>query len=129
MAKSKINVEIKGSFNKTIAKLDSLNSEGYDDILKKYGEIGVERLKEATPKDTSLTSECWSYKIITTRYGKTLQFNNSNTTEEGTPIVILLQYGHGTKSGVYVEGIDFINPALKKVFDDLISEITYAIIF
>lgn len=92
-------------------------------IMAKYGKIGVERLSIATPKDTGETAASWSYDIIQTTDGWQLVFNNSKVTRDGVPVAILLQYGHGLKNGSYVRGIDFINPALKPVFEKMAEEL------
>lgn len=86
--------------------------------LDKYGKMGVEALQEATPKDTGLTSNSWSYEI--TRTGETIKISwtNSNIVD-GLSVAVLLQYGHGTRDGGYVSGIDYINPAMKPIFDEI----------
>lgn len=86
--------------------------------LDKYGKMGVEALQEATPKDTGLTANSWSYEI--TRTGETIKISwtNSNIVD-GLSIAVLLQYGHGTRDGGYVSGIDYINPAMKPIFDEI----------
>lgn len=90
--------------------------------LDKYGRAGVEALESATPRDTGKTAASWSYEIIHREGSASIEFHNSNLTEIGYPIAILIQYGHGTKNGGYVEGIDYINPALKPVFEDMANE-------
>ena len=84
-----------------------------------YGQKGVEALSAATPVDTGLTAASWKYEIQEANGSYSLVWTNSNIANNGMPIVLLLQYGHGTKSGGYVKGIDFINPALKPVFDSI----------
>lgn len=106
----------KGRFKKTTSYLQKLNPHYIYNRLDKYGQIGVERLREATPKDTGLTSESWSYKVRVFEDGAELSFINSNT-KNGIPIAVLIQYGHGMPNGGYVQGIDYINPALKPVFE------------
>lgn len=90
--------------------------------MKNIGEEGVKALKEATPKDTGLTSESWYYEVKQIQNGGTniirLSFMNSNR-KDGVPIALVIQYGHGTRGGGYVEGIDYINPALKPIFEKL----------
>lgn len=96
--------------------------------LDKYGKIGVDALSAATPKNTGKTALSWSYEIIREKNSIRLVFNNSEVTREGTPIAILLQYGHATGNGGYVEGVDYINPALRPIFqqiaDDAWREVT-----
>lgn len=104
------------SFLRKLLKLDPIH------ILEKYGELGVQRLAEATPKDTGKTSQSWSYEIHRSGNDYTLTWNNSNIAE-WVPVVILLQYGHGTRGGTWIEGRDFINPAIRPIFDELSKEL------
>ena len=85
--------------------------------FERYGAQGVEALQSATPKDSGLTAGSWSYTIEDWGIG----FSNSNI-HEGYSVALLIQYGHSTKSGGYVEGIDFINPALRPIFDQIAEE-------
>jgi hypothetical protein len=85
--------------------------------FERYGAQGVEALQSATPKDSGLTAGSWSYTIEDWGIG----FSNSNI-QEGYSVALLIQYGHATKGGGYVEGIDFINPALRPVFDQIAEE-------
>ena len=82
--------------------------------FERYGAQGVEALRSATPKNSGLTANSWSYTIEEWGIG----FNNSNI-NDGYSVALLIQYGHGTRNGGYVEGIDFINPALRPVFDQI----------
>lgn len=91
-------------------------------ILKKYGEIGVEALSAATPVATGKTAASWSYKIKRVSGGYTVSWENSNTTIRGENIALLIQYGHGTKSGGYVKGRNYINPAIQPIFDQISEE-------
>ena len=90
----------------------------YIDVLRKYGQAGVEALAAATPKDTGETAASWSYEIVQTRNGYSIFWNNSNV-NRGVNIALILQYGHGTGTGGYVRGIDYINPAIRPVFDEI----------
>lgn len=96
--------------------------------LDLYAKRGVQALAAATPKDTYETATSWSYEIQRTKKSIKIIFNNSKVTREGTPIAILLQYGHATGNGGYVEGVDYINPALRPIFqqiaDDAWREVT-----
>ena len=85
--------------------------------FERYGAQGVEALQSATPKDSGLTAGSWSYTIEDWGIG----FGNSNI-HEGYSVALLIQYGHATKSGGYVKGIDFINPALRPIFDQIAEE-------
>lgn len=88
-------------------------------ILDKYGVAGVEALSSATPVESGKTAESWSYSIERKKNSVAIVFSNSNTTKDGTPIAILIQYGHATKNGGFVEGIDFINPAIVPIFEEI----------
>lgn len=93
--------------------------------LNHYGQMGVDALSAATPKDTGTTAASWSYSIESSRdtngalNSVSISWHNSNTTKEGIPIVILLQYGHALPQGGYVRGQDFINPAIQPIFDQI----------
>ena len=90
-------------------------------VLDKYGDEGVQALKDATPKDTGLTSESWRYRILRGNGTASITFDNTNI-QNGVPIAIILQYGHATRNGGYVEGIDYINPALRPIFERIAEE-------
>ncbi len=89
--------------------------------LRKYGDLGVKELSNATPKDTGLTSTSWYYEIEIGEETTKIIWKNSNIAD-WAPIAILLQYGHATRNGGYVEGNDYINPAMEKVFKDIAEE-------
>lgn len=89
--------------------------------LDKFGEAGVEALRQATPKDTGLTAASWDYRIIRKKDVVRLEWFNTNTLQ-GVPIAILLQYGHATRNGGWVEGRDYINPALRPIFDKIAED-------
>ena len=114
----------KGDFKHTETFLNKMLKRDYKSVLHKYGERGVAALKAATPRDTGKTAESWYYEVRENERTKTvsLVFLNSNTSN-GIPIAILIQYGHGTRNGGYVQGIDYINPALVPIFDELSKEI------
>lgn len=88
-------------------------------ILDKYGQQAIEALRAATPRDTGKTAESWSYKVEQTDRGARLDFINSNEVNGWFNVAIMLQYGHGTRNGGWVEGRDYINPALRPIFDDM----------
>lgn len=113
----------KGDWTKTDNWLRRARKMDPMTVLNRWGLVGVDRLREATPKRTGLTSESWSYNITKGRNGYTIEWRNSNMTETGEPIVILLQYGHGTKNGMWVEGRDFINPSLQPIFDKIVKDL------
>ena len=86
--------------------------------LDKYGRAGVSALSSATPVDTGLTASSWGYKVEYQDRGASITFTNSNI-QNGVPIAIILQYGHGTRNGGWVEGRDYINPAIQPIFDKI----------
>lgn len=93
----------------------------YREILERYGEEGVKALSAATPTDSGVTAESWYYEIEEGPIGMKISWNNSHV-NKGVNIAVILQYGHGTGTGGYVVGRDYINPALRPVFDGIASE-------
>jgi len=114
--------EHRGNFKKTEKFLNSLQKRDFLRNLDKYGLEGVIALSEATPKDTAETAHAWDYEIVNEKGKAGLYWTNSNI-EDGVPIVILIQYGHATKNGGYIEGRDFINPAIQPIFDKIADNI------
>lgn len=88
-------------------------------VLDRYGREGVAALSAATPVDTGETASSWSYRVEQTSGSTALIFTNNSQTSTGIPIAILLQYGHGNGRGGYVQGRDYINPAVRPIFDDI----------
>ena len=111
-----------GSFNKTERFLKKAHNASKTIDLTKYGEKGVAALQAATPTRTGVTASSWYYKIEKSGSTITLSFLNSNV-NHGVPIAIILQYGHGTNNGGWVQGRDYINPALRPVFDEMAQAI------
>ena len=109
-----IKVTSKVSF-KNLEKLLGRKKKDPTPILEYYGQAGVDALRAATPVDTGLTANSWYYEIWKKGDVWTISWNNSNI-QNGIPIAILIQMGHATKSGGFVQGIDYINPALRDVF-------------
>lgn len=112
----------KGDFRKTFSFLEKAKEAARIGDLNKYGEMGVEILRKATPEESGLTSDSWYYEIERKPGKVAIHWCNSNLDKEGTPIAILLQYGHGTRNGGYVEGIDYINPSIKPLFERMTEE-------
>lgn len=123
MAKNKIGVTVKGELKRTWKFINFLNTDWYAKILQKYADEGLSQLINATPVDTGITANSWSYTIDITKKRTIIEYSNDSVTSSGTPVVILLQYGHATKSGGFVEGVDFINPALTPVFERLSADL------
>lgn len=116
-----VSVRTYGNFAKLNKRLTKM-ANGVDiSLFHKYGKKGVEALSEATPKRTGNTSEQWIYKITQYSNGFKIAFYNTHM-EQGHNIAILLQIGHGTGTGGWVEGIDYINPALRPIFKELVAE-------
>ena len=116
-----INIRQKGDFKNLSSFLEKTKEKLNLGLLDKYGREGVAALQAATPKDTGKTSESWYYKIERKNGSVSLTFHNSNQ-NKGVPIAIILQYGHATGNGGYVEGVDYINPALRPLFDKIAEE-------
>ena len=121
----KINFQHHGNFNKFEKFLvKSLHiSPLIRPILDKYGKLGVEELKKATPKDSGKTADSWIYEITKDEKGAyQIVWSNTNVVNGWANIAILLQYGHATRNGGYVKGTDYINPAIEKVFQGMADE-------
>lgn len=112
-----------GDLKRTYKFLRFLSSKLYLKKVESYAKKGVIALAEATPKDSGITSDSWDYEIIINDEETRIIFTNSNTIENGTPIVVLVQYGHATKNGGWVEGFDFVNPAIQPIFDEMAEDI------
>ena len=112
-----------GNFEKTMSFFDYVLNHNWYSILVKYAERGVRALRASTPMDTGETASSWGYQIAEEPNKKVIYFTNDEVTANGTPIAILIQYGHATKNGGFVQGIDFINPALQPVFEDMADEL------
>lgn len=113
-----ITLKTSGDFKKTKTFFGLLYKRSFMEKLEEYAEEGLQALINATPVDTGKTALSWYYTIECTRDKVTITWHNSNNIDY-VPIVILIQYGHATKEGSFVEGVDFINPALKPVFDTI----------
>lgn len=103
--------------------LEKLQKEDHFKVLERCAQDGVEALAAATPKDTGLTAASWSYEIVSDGRSISIFWTNDNVTRDGDPIAIMLQYGHGTGTGGYVHGRDYINPAIRPIFDNIADEV------
>lgn len=108
----------KGDFSKTEKMLKKALGQDYRKVLDKYGKQGVAALSSATPIESGETASSWSYKVEQNGSSISVVWYNSHV-EKGVNIAVILQYGHGTRGGGYVAGRDYINPALRPVFDEL----------
>lgn len=111
----------KGDFRKLNGYLERFKEGLKLGTLDRYGEEGVRALADATPKDTGLTAASWKYRIVRGNGSVSITFENTNI-QNGVPIAIILQYGHATHNGGYVQGIDYINPAVRPIFERLAEE-------
>lgn len=112
----------KGNFEKTFNFLNNVKNKKLFNLLDKYGQMGVNALSAATPVDTGKTSQSWYYETSVKGDTATIQWLNSNV-NHGVNIAVILQFGHATRNGGYVTGIDYINPALKPVFDEISEKV------
>ena len=108
----------KGDFSNLTNFLERAKNAIHIGDLDKYGKAGVAALSSATPVDTGLTASSWTYEIEIKNGSVIIVFKNSNI-QNGVPIAIILQYGHGTRNGGWVEGRDYINPAIQPIFDEI----------
>ena len=118
----KIGITTKGSFKNTENFFNRMKKQRLAEKLNKYGIVGAAALAANTPYKTGKTASSWSYEIHENKGHIELVWTNSNS-NQGIPIVVLIQYGHGTRNGGYVQGRDFINPAIQPVFDAIASDI------
>jgi hypothetical protein len=116
-----IKIKQKGDFSDFTKYIERLKKIVHNSKLDKYGQRGVEALSLATPIDSGQTANSWYYKTEQSKNGVKISFYNSNV-NENVPIAIILQYGHGTRNGGYVQGRDYINPAIQPIFDDIVNE-------
>lgn len=111
----------KGDFSKLTSYLEKAKETIKLGNLDRYGQEGVKALSYATPQDSGKTASSWYYEIEHKNDSVSISFHNSNI-NKGVPIAIILQYGHGTRNGGWVEGKDYINPAIQPIFDKIASE-------
>ena len=107
-----------GNFNKAESFLSNISKKDFSGVFEKYGREGVQALSNATPIYSGETSNAWDYEIVKKKNSIKIFWTNSNIVD-GIPVAILLQYGHGTRSGTFVEGRNFINPAITPIFDKI----------
>lgn len=108
----------KGDFSKLNRYLERVKESAKIGVLDKYGREGVAALASATPVETGKTASSWYYEIKRQNGSVSLEFKNSNI-KDGVPIAVILQYGHGTGTGGWVQGRDYINPAIQPIFDKI----------
>jgi hypothetical protein len=116
-----IEITQRGSFDNTERYLKHLSQDDLYATLSKYGSLGVNALSNATPVRSGATASSWYYEIVQRRGYYSIRWHNSNV-HEGKPIAILIEYGHGTGTGGYVVGRDYIMPAIRPIFDQIAAE-------
>jgi hypothetical protein len=121
-----VNFTVTGDFSKTERFLMFIRSGRMYSFLEGQAQKGVAALAAATPVDTGLTAASWSYEIQRSPGGAKITWTNSNT-EGGFPVAIKLQMGHGTGTGGYVQGRDYINPAIRPIFDQIADDVWRAV--
>ena len=117
-----IKVDVKGDWSKTEKLLENVSKKRHYKVLTKYGDRGVEALQSVTPVDTGLTAASWRYEVTETRDQSRLTFHNDNV-NNGVNIALVVNYGHATRRGGWVEGRHFIEPTIQEVFDKLADEL------
>jgi len=118
-----IKIEIKGSTRSTEDFLNRMKNRQQFKVLEKYGPMGVTALAHATPKDHADTANAWYYEIVSKPGYFGIHWYNSHRDDDGrAPVAVLLQYGHATRQGGYVQAQDYINPALKPIFDQIAAD-------
>lgn len=115
-----------GKFDRTEAWLKKIQKLDIGAIAAAGAQRGVRALAQATPRDSSLAAASWASEVTRTASSTTITWTNSNV-ENGFPVVIMLQYGHGTGTGGYVRGVDFINPAIRPIFDEIAQSVWKAV--
>ena len=121
-----ISISSSGSFDRTDSFLNRLLHRDIGSLIEGYAQEGVDALAAATPEDTGLTAESWNYEVSQNGSNWTITWTNSNL-HEGVPIAILLEFGHGTGTGGYVQGRDYINPAIRPVFESIANKVWEAV--
>ena len=117
-----ITLTASGSFDKVDKFINAMKREEAFAFLNAFGQQGVEALANSTPVDTGLTSNSWDYEIVKNKGRYSIVWTNSNT-EPGIPVAILIQYGHATKDGGWVQGRDYINPSVRPLFDKIADQV------
>lgn len=116
-----IGIKVSGSFRNAEAFLNRMKQGEQFKALDKFGPIGVAALSSATPKESSVTANSWTYEVLQRKGKYSIVWSNTHI-EDGVSIAIILQYGHGTGTGGYIQGRDYINPAIQPVFDQIAAD-------
>lgn len=118
-----LRVSDKGDFKKTFRFLKAMKEKRFLRNIDKYGQMGVDALAANTPRDTGLTANSWTYDITDDGEHLIITWSNTNVQKGYFNVALMLQYGHGTRNGGWVQGVDYINPALKPVFDKIANAV------
>lgn len=118
-----IKTTVKGSFEKTFKFLKAVKQKKFLKNLDKFGQEGVNALAAATPRDTGLTADSWHYEIKQNEWYTYINWYNTNLSKDWFNVALMIQKGHGTKQGVWIEGIDYINPAIQPIFKKMADDI------
>lgn len=121
-----VSFSVEGSWDKTEKFLRAMTKLNIDSVLAAAGQKGVAALASATPKDSGRASVSWGYKIEKSSGGITIGWTNSDV-ENGFPVALMIQYGHGTGTGGYIKGRDYINPAMRPIFDQIAESVWKAV--
>jgi hypothetical protein len=118
-----IKVKTSGSFSKSLSFLQRMRNRDQFKVLDKYGPIGVAALQNATPMDSGKTANSWYYETVDRPGYFAIHWLNRNIEEPGTiPVAAIIQFGHATGNGAYIQGIDYINPAMQPIFDQIAAD-------
>lgn len=117
-----ITIESSGSFENTEAFLKRMSKRDIFESLERYAEEGVRALADNTPEESGETARSWAYTIEHKRGSYAIFFRNTHIVD-GVPIAIIIQYGHGTGTGGYVQGRDYINPVVRPLFDRIANDV------
>lgn len=117
-----LKVHSTGSFQKTVSFLNNLNTGKLFHSLNQHGRVGVDALSRATPSETGETAQSWGYQVGKTKDRISLSWYNTHE-NDGVNIAVIIQYGHGTGTGAYIQGKDYINPAMRPIFDRILEDV------
>ncbi len=119
-----ISLQSSGTWSRTEEFLHRMQLQSYLEVVKPYASQGVEALRKATPENTGKTSEHWAYEIVQRPGYLSIKWTNDDVVEPGhIPVAVLIQYGHSTRRGAYIEGIDYINPAMRPIFEQITTAV------